>query len=112
MLKSDLSKSSLTEWWENNKNDRTRTVQLDESQFLDIYDGEFDPGSGWTLAAGLIHARLGGSNVTVARVRNAYATYLSQGDSLWKQGLIPHKAGAPHGDIAKDLSVIDGHASD
>ena len=51
-------------------------------------------------------------NVSGGGVRNAYATYLSQGDSLWKQGLIPHKAGAPHGDIAKDLSVIDGHASD
>jgi hypothetical protein len=50
--------------------------------------------------------------VTVVRVRNTYATYLSQGDSLWKQGLIPHKAGEPHGYIAKDLSVIDGHASD
>ena len=49
---------------------------------------------------------------TVVRVRNAYATYLSQGDSLWKQGLIPHKAGAWHQDTAKDLLVIDGHASD
>ena len=24
--------------------------------FIKIYNGEFDPGSGWTLAAGLIHA--------------------------------------------------------
>ena len=24
-----------------------------------IYNGEFDPGSGWTLAAGLIHASRG-----------------------------------------------------
>jgi hypothetical protein len=41
-----------------------------------IYNGEFDPGSGWTLAAGLIHASQGGSNTTGARVRNAYVTYL------------------------------------
>jgi hypothetical protein len=52
------------------------------------------------------------SAVTAVRVRNAYATYPSQGDSPWKRGLIPHKAGAPHGDTAKDLSVMDGHASD
>ena len=30
------------------------------SQFKQlIYNGEFDPGSGWTLAAGLIHASRG-----------------------------------------------------
>ena len=29
------------------------------SQFKLIYNGEFDPGSGWTLAAGLIHASRG-----------------------------------------------------
>ena len=49
---------------------------------------------------------------TAVRVRNAYATYPSQGDSPWKRGLIPHEAGALHGDTAKDLSVMDGHASD
>ena len=26
------------------------------TSFIEIYNGEFDPGSGWTLAAGLIHA--------------------------------------------------------
>ena len=47
-----------------------------------FYNGEFDPGSGWTLAAGLTHASRGasrGSNTLVAtgaRVRNAYVTYL------------------------------------
>ena len=47
-----------------------------------------------------------------ARVRNAYATYLLLGDNPEKSGIIPHKTGAPHGDIVKDLSVVDGHASD
>ena len=43
-----------------------------------------------------------GSNTWVAtgaRVSNAYATYLSEGDNPAKVGLIPHEAGAPHGDI-------------
>ena len=60
-----------------------------------LYNGEFDPGSGWTLAAGLIHASRGVEVFrdfeTGARVRNAYATYLYQGDSPEKSGLIPHK---------------------
>ena len=53
-----------------------------------FYNEEFDPGSGWTLAAGLIHASQGGSNATGERVRNAYVTYLLLWDNLWKQGLI------------------------
>ena len=36
---------------------------------------------------------------TGARVSNAYATYLSEGDNPAKVGLIPHKTGVPHGDI-------------
>ena len=46
-----------------------------------FYNGEFDPGSGWTLAAGLTHASRGAARcsntlvATGARVRNAYATY-------------------------------------
>ena len=36
---------------------------------------------------------------TGARVSNAYATCLSEGDNPAKVGLIPHEAGAPHGDI-------------
>ena len=66
---------------------------------------EFDPGSGWTLATGLTHASRGAAGcsntppATGARVSNAYATYLSEGDNPAKVGLIPHEAGAPHGDI-------------
>jgi hypothetical protein len=36
---------------------------------------------------------------TGARVSNAYATYLSEGNNPAKVGLIPHKTGTPHGDI-------------
>ena len=36
------------------------------SQFKQlIYNGEFDPGSGWTLAAGLIHASRGAARVAI-----------------------------------------------
>ena len=30
-----------------------------------IYNGEFDPGSGWTLAAGLIHASRGAAQIAI-----------------------------------------------
>jgi hypothetical protein len=47
-----------------------------------------------------------------ARVRNTYATYLSLGDNLWKQGLIPHKTALLHSNTVKVPATIDGHASD
>ena len=46
-----------------------------------------------------------------ARVRNAYATYLSQGDSPKKFGLIPHNIIGWHHLIIKTAVVKDGHAS-
>lgn len=45
-----------------------------------------------------------------ARVRNAYATYLPQGDSPGKPGLIPHGILDRHRYYIKDSSVEDGHA--
>jgi hypothetical protein len=45
-------------------------------------------------------------------VRNAYATYPLLGDSPEKFGLIPHGIIERHRLILKDLSVMDGHASD
>ena len=45
-----------------------------------------------------------------ARVRNAYATCLVQGDSPWKRGLIPHRIVEPHGLTIKTPVVQDGHA--
>ncbi len=67
---------------------KRKFVNLDELSnkswviFNFLYNEEFDPGSGWTLAAGLTHASRGvtiSSNrkaTTGARVSNAYATYL------------------------------------
>jgi predicted mannosyl-3-phosphoglycerate phosphatase (HAD superfamily) len=83
-----------------------------------IYNGEFDPGSGWTLAAGLIHASRGAarsSNILVAtgkRVRNTYTTFLSVGDSPEKFGLIPHNILMKHFVDIKDLLPEDGCAYD
>ena len=48
---------------------------------------------------------------TGARVRNAYAIYLSQRDSPEKFGLIPYSITTWHQDVIKDLSVKDEHAS-
>jgi hypothetical protein len=48
---------------------------------------------------------------TGARVRNAYATYLEQGNSPEKFGLMPHGILRWHHLIIKDSSVQDGHAS-
>ena len=47
-----------------------------------------------------------------ARVRNAYATYLVQGDSLWKHRLIPHNIMKLHSFMIKVSAVQDGHAYD
>ena len=60
------------------------------------YYGEFDPGSGWTLAAGLIHASRTVSVVAIlyesdVRVRNTYATYPLQEDSSGKLELTLHE---------------------
>ena len=49
---------------------------------------------------------------TGARVRNAYAIYLSQRDSPEKFGLIPHSILKRHLFNIKDLSLEDGCAAD
>ena len=49
---------------------------------------------------------------TGARVRNAYAIYLSQRDSPEKFGLIPHSIIERHLFVIKDLSLEDGCAAD
>jgi hypothetical protein len=48
---------------------------------------------------------------TGARVRNAYATYLLQGDSPEKFGIIPHTIFIWHRVKKKTFVVEDGHAS-
>ncbi len=45
-----------------------------------------------------------------ARVRNTYATYLQEGDSPGKLGLIPHSTIELHGFIVKALALEDGRA--
>ena len=86
-------------------------------QFLKNNNEEFDPGSGWTLAAGFIHASRGVTGsactplTTGERVRNAYATYLLQGDSQKKFWIISHMIILLHGIMMKTSVVIDGHAS-
>ena len=84
---------------------------------------EFDPGSGWTLAACLTHASRTKhftwfpSGMIVlwlsgGRVSNAWVTCLVLGDSSWKRLVIPHKRTAPHGAVWKTPVVWDGSASD
>ena len=55
---------------------------------------------------------LPGLMATGARVRNTYPTYPWLGDSLPKERLIPDGFTSPHGVVNKDLSAMDGDASD
>ena len=84
---------------------------------------EFDPGSGWTLAACLTHASRTGftrwrdfgqilGELSGGRVSNAWATCLTLGDSSWKRLVIPHKRTVLHGTVWKTPVVWDGPASD
>ena len=83
---------------------------------------EFDPGSGWTLAACLTHAsrtencywdlRMDLMILSGGRVSNAWITWPIQGDSSWKRLIIPHKRTVPHGTVWKVPAVWDGSASD
>ena len=81
-----------------------------------FYNGEFDPGSGWTLAIGLTHASRGETALcactfwtsTGARVSIAYPTCPLLGDTPLKDGLIPDVVHWWHLIWTKDLSVKDG----
>ena len=85
-----------------------------------FYNGEFDPGSGWTIATGLTHASRGETALsactfwtsTGARVSNAYPTFPWLRDNLPKGRLIPYSLHWRHQMWSKDLSVMDGDASD
>jgi len=67
--------------------------------------GEFDPGSGRTLAARLTHASRTGSGFrpwfSGERVRNTWATCRGAGDNPGKLGLIPHALTELHGWVRK-----------
>jgi hypothetical protein len=77
--------------------------------FLGFYShGEFDPGSGRTLAECLIHAsrtkRLFREYFSGGRVSNALVICLRVGDNVWKRALIPHML-CTEMCIMKDLSL-------
>ena len=44
---------------------RNISEMLTPSEIQILYNEEFDPGSGWTLAAGLIHASRGAAQVAI-----------------------------------------------
>ena len=77
---------------------------------------EFDPGSGWTLAACITHSSRTDKGlrpcVSGGRVSNAWATCLCVWNNVWKRTLIPHNAWRSHDFHAKDLLHRDGLASD
>ena len=78
---------------------------------INIYNGEFDPGSGWTLATGLTHASRGETALsacalrtsTGARVSNAYPTFPLLWYSPAKVGLIPDVIESSHETLIKDF---------
>ena len=81
----------LRNWPLNSKRDKRCQQHLwSESNFI----REFDPGSGWTLAACLTHAsrarKVLRSFSSGGRVSNTWATCLIEGNSLPKGRLIPH----------------------
>ena len=71
--------------WGPSRGGGSRTRRVKGEIQSNSYNEEFDPGSGWTLAAGLTHASRGAAGcsntvlATGARACNAYATYLITG---------------------------------
>ena len=77
------------------------------------FGGEFDPGSGSTLAACLMHASRTGVPSGVSRggrVRNTWAICPEVGDSLRKRGVIPHELRCRVGQLRKGLRAALGGA--
>ena len=75
--------------------------------------GEFDPGSGSTLAACLMHAsRTGGISVLSrgGRVRNTWAICPEEGDSFRKREVIPHELADRVGLVRKGCKPALGGA--
>ncbi len=71
-----------------------------------IIGGEFDPGSGSTLAACLMHAsraRTPSGVLRGGRVRNTWATCPGVGDSRGKPRVIPHTVLLQPGGVRKTL---------
>ena len=103
---------------------KTRRQSLDHPlrDVLIQWFREFDPGSGWTLAACITHSsrtelmelilREALFKLSGGRVSNAWATCPFVWNNVWKRTLIPHNARISHGNRAKDLLQRDGLASD
>ncbi len=81
------------------------------SGFLFSIDGEFDPGSGRTLAACLTHASRADLRVSGERVSNTWATCPRLWNNSGKPGLMPDIHMLGHLGVCKDLSVWDGPAA-
>ena len=86
---------------------------------MKYFIGEFDPGSGRTLAACLTHAsrteillKLAIKYLSGGRVSNAWVIYLLVGNNSWKRLLIPHKLREQERWPLNMLSLKDEPASD
>ena len=97
------------------------TEQISEpiEGFMNTLHGEFDPGSGRTLAACLTHASRTGRlkacfyEPSGKRVSNAWATYRKDGDNIPKGVLIPNVVREAHAFRIKGFYPLsDGPASD
>jgi hypothetical protein len=77
-----------------------------------VFVGEFDPGSGRTLAACLMHASRTHLRVSGARLRNAWLTCPGVGDNGPKGSLSPHTIGVcqgkPQGAPGGGRAPLDG----
>ena len=104
-----LNKDTPRMWGSSRKLDEQPTIRQQTSwvknklvkkwvnKTYENFSWEFDPGSGRTLAACLIHAsrthwrRTCSLDVSGARVSNTWETYPSAGDNHRKRWLIPHR---------------------
>ena len=80
-----------------------------------VHDGEFDPGSGRTLAACLMHASRadsgGNPRVSGGRVRNTWGTDPGVGTSVAKVAVMPHTAARGHARRESGNAPEDGPAA-
>ena len=107
---------------ENSKQVKSKKDRSDEKMITEGDFGwhtnirEFDPGSGWTLAACITHSsrtvKFLRKRISGGRVSNAWATCLLKRDNTWKRVLIPHEAWPSHGGYVKGLPITDGLALD
>jgi hypothetical protein len=78
---------------------------------LQSINGEFDPGSGRTLAACLTHASRADLRVSGERVSNTWATCPRLWNNSGKPGLMPDIHTSGHLVVWKDLLAWDGPAA-